>query len=114
MTTSLEEEAGFTDVEARIQSPIQTRMQLQNQFDVEAQRSKNEWHSCCLVLDRRAVQYFTQIVIIAGIMLFTIYQLCTIETCESQSVYIGLLTMLIGALIPQPQFHISTSTIAPT
>ena len=83
------------------------RLVLQNQFDVEAQKAKNEWHSCCgLVLDRRAAQYFTQIAIIASIMLFTIYQLCTIESCESQSVYIGLLTMLIGILIPSPQFHV--------
>jgi hypothetical protein len=82
----------------------QRAMVLQNKFDVEAVRANNEWHSCCLVLDRRAIQYFTQIAIICGIMIFTIYQLCTIESCESQSVYIGLLTMLIGVLVPSPKF----------
>jgi hypothetical protein len=80
-------------------------LSLQHRFDLEDRKENNQWHSCCLVLDRRAVQYFTQMTIIAAVMLFTIYQLCTIETCESQSVYIGLLTMLIGVLIPSPKFQ---------
>jgi hypothetical protein len=80
-------------------------LSLQHKFDVEDRKENNQWHSCCLVLDRRAVQYFTQMTIIAAVMLFTIYQLCTIDTCESQSVYIGLLTMLIGVLIPSPKFQ---------
>lgn len=81
------------------------RLTLKHKFEIENEAAKNEWHSCCLVTDRRAVQYFTQIIIISGCMLFTIYQLCALESCESQSVYIGLLTMLIGVLVPNPKFQ---------
>ena len=86
-------------------SPSMQNMILKHQLEAEDQKKKNTWNSCCIVADRRAIQYFTQIVIIAAVMLFTIYQLRTIDTCESQSVYIGLLTMLIGVLIPQPKFQ---------
>ena len=84
----------------------QRNMILKHQLEAEDQKNKNTWNSCCIVADRRAIRYFTQISIIAAVMLCTIYQLCTIDTCESQSVYIGLLTMLIGVLIPEPQFQV--------
>jgi hypothetical protein len=80
-------------------------MSLQHDFKVQDKANDNEWKSCCgKSIDSRAVVYFTQIGIISGIMLFNIYQLTTLESCESQSVYIGLLTMLIGVLCPNPKF----------
>ena len=67
--------------------------------------SPNIWKSCCgLELDKNAIQYFTTIAIISGIMGFAIYKLSTNESCESQTAYMGLLTMMIGLVAPAPQF----------
>ncbi len=67
--------------------------------------SDNTWKSCCgLELDQHAVVYFTTVGIISGIMIFAIYKLTTNESCEVQTVYMSLLTMLIGILAPNPQF----------
>jgi hypothetical protein len=84
-----------------IDPSIQSRV-LEHKIDVE--NEDNRWKSCCLDVDRRAVQYFSQLSIIAGTMIFCIYQLIEIPTCEGQQAYIGLLTMLIGILVPSPKF----------
>ena len=67
--------------------------------------STTMWRSCCgLKLDKNAVQYFTTIGIITGIMAFAIYKLSTNESCENQTAYMGLLTLLLGILAPSPAF----------
>lgn len=68
------------------------------------EEEKNEtWKSCCMTMDKRAVQYFSQISIITGIMIFTITQLVRLKECSSQVPYMSLLTFLIGILIPNPK-----------
>ena len=62
------------------------------------------WRSACVLMDKNAVQYFTTIGIITGIMGFSIYKLSTNESCEAQTAYMGLLTMMIGLVAPAPQF----------
>jgi hypothetical protein len=77
---------------------------LEHRQHLADEKYKNTWESCCLVLDKRAVQYFTQITMICGIMSFAIIQLTRLDSCEAQQSYLGLLTLLIGILMPNPQF----------
>ena len=64
---------------------------------------EDTWESCCLKVDKRAVQYFTQMGIIAGVMIFAIVQLSDPNTdCGKEATYMGLLTMMIGLIIPSP------------
>lgn len=77
---------------------------INHRLEVEDNIYKNTWKSCCMEMDRRAVQYFTQIVIICSCMGFSIYQLLENDSCEAQQSYIGLLTLLIGILLPNPKF----------
>jgi len=71
---------------------------------VPTDNSPTMWRSACVLMDKNAVQYFTTIGIITGIMGFSIYKLSTNESCESQTAYMGLLTMMIGLVAPAPQF----------
>ena len=71
---------------------------------VPANDSPTVWRSMCLTMDKNAVQYFTTIGIITGIMGFSIYKLSTNESCESQTAYMGLLTLLLGLIAPSPAF----------
>ena len=64
----------------------------------------NTWTSCCFIVNKNMVQYFTQVSIIVGIMIFAIYKLSTNETPEGQTIYMGLLTMMIGLALPGPIF----------
>ena len=72
---------------------------------VPTDNSPTVWRSMCPTMDRNATVYFTQIGIITGIMAFAIYKLTTNETCEAQQAYMGLLTILIGLVLPSPVFN---------
>tara|TARA_R110000868_G_scaffold78486_1_gene223959 strand:- start:71 stop:397 length:327 start_codon:yes stop_codon:yes gene_type:complete len=77
---------------------------LEHKLKIEDDKYADTWKSCCILLDRRAVQYFTQIIVIGGTMGFCISKLYFNESCEAQKTYLGLLTLLLGVLIPNPKF----------
>ena len=76
---------------------------LEHELKVQDEKYDNNWKSCCITMDKRALQYFSQIIIIGGIMIFNIAQLIRLEDCNSQVPYMSLLTFLIGILIPNPK-----------
>ena len=82
---------------------------LEHRFKVQDDRYKDTWKSCCIILDKRAVVFFTQIIIMASCMGFCIVQLSRLSDCTSQQTYIGLLTLLIGIMLPNPKFNDKTS-----
>lgn len=61
------------------------------------------WRSCCFQADVKAIQYFTQVLIITCVMSLCVYQLITNASCEAQTGYMGLLTLLLGLLVPAPR-----------
>ena len=77
---------------------------LDHALKAEDAQNENTWKSLCMVMDRRAVQYFTQISIIGSVMIFCIFKLTTDTSCVAQQAYTGLLTLLIGILAPSPKF----------
>ena len=84
-------------------SPSLIKRELEHKIDIENKQIEKSWKSCCgLVMDSAPIQYFTTIGIISGIMSFCIYKLSTNESCEAQQLYTGLLTMLIGLILPGP------------
>ena len=85
-------------------SPSIMRRQLEHKIEIENKEIENTWKSCCYDLNKNAVMYFTTIFIITGMMAFFIYKLSINLTCESQTAYIGLLTLLLGILAPSPVF----------
>lgn len=91
-------------------SPNTRKRILEHKFNMEDEQMKNVWESMCLKMDRRAVQYFCQIIIIASTMIFASYQLIHLTDCDPQQAYLGLLTLLIGLLLPNPKFHEKSSS----
>jgi hypothetical protein len=71
----------------------------------EEKRINNTWSSCCFNSDRRAVVYFSQLGISLITISFCIYQLTHLNSCEAQSLYSGILTVIVGTWLPQPQLH---------
>lgn len=100
------------DIENLIHTPkLLTRMnsrELVNAHEaikVEQELSdvENSWKSCCLTVDRRALQFFTQLSISLIVISLCIYNLVQYpNNCEGNQVYMGLLTMTIGVYIPSP------------
>ena len=84
-------------------SPSVEKKRLEHKWRIEDEQYHNTWKSCLgCETDRRAVQYFTQIVIISFVMVFCVYQLTVNDDCPNQQTYTGLLTLLLGLLIPNP------------
>lgn len=61
------------------------------------------WKSCCFDIDKEAVVYFTVYVLIVIVVLFCFYQLIQLQDCHAQQAYLGVLTMILGILLPQPK-----------
>ena len=86
-----------------LKSPTLGRIELEHKIEMEQEEQKNTWRSLCLVMNKNAVMYFTQVIIIFFVMCFAIYKLTTNESCEAQTTYMSLLTLCIGVIAPSPQ-----------
>ena len=56
------------------------------------------WKSCCFELDKRAVQFFSKLLISLMIITFCLFQLHTLDKCDSD-IYLSLLTMILGVWV---------------
>lgn len=62
------------------------------------------WRSCCgLRLDKRLVLFLSQFSIAIIIIAFSLYRLHLDDSCESQQIYIGLITLIVGVFLPAPK-----------
>ena len=76
----------------------------QAELEMQENEEDNKWTSCCLVCNRHAVTFFTQVGIIGIVMIFCIVKLSLDNTPEIQQTYLSLLTFLAGIAAPQPKF----------
>ena len=68
--------------------PVVDRV-VRHRIELEDKEFDTTWKSCCLTLDKRAAIFFTQIIIIVLVMLFSVYQLLSLSSCESQQAFLG-------------------------
>lgn len=73
------------------------------EIEKELIQTENTYRSCCLVVDRRALQFFSQFTICVGVLLFSMYKLINSNECEETQLYVGMITMIVGIYIPQPK-----------
>ena len=62
----------------------------------------NEYKSCCLTIDKRALSFFSTLFISLIVITFCIIKLSLNESCESQNTYISLLTFVVGIWVKSP------------
>ena len=97
-------------------SPSLTKRVIEHQIIMQENEQKtelklhemeedNKLKSCCYVLDKTAVQYFTTIGIVSGIMIFAIYKLLINDDPQTQTIYMSLLSSLTGLILPSPVFR---------
>lgn len=60
------------------------------------------WKSCCFYIDKGLLQFIFETVFALGVIIFCIIQMIRLPDCESQQLYSGILTFVIGILVPQP------------
>ena len=65
----------------------------------------NVYRSCCLIIDRRAVLFFSQLsfsIFILGFSAWRLSRNAADEDCGRQHLYVGLLTLILGWWAPAP------------
>lgn len=62
------------------------------------------WKSGCVQMDKGAVIFFSTLGISLIIIAFCIYQLVSSTSCETQTTYMGLLTLILGIWVKSPAF----------
>jgi hypothetical protein len=85
-------------LELKIDTP---RRKSENNISEISEKTFNRkvfWKSCCFELDRRAVSFFTQLLISLLIITFCLFQLHTLDKCDSTE-YLSLLTMVLGVWV---------------
>ena len=80
------------------------KLEMEHKIEMENIQQQNTWRSACLVMDKNAVMYFTQIGIIFFVICFAVFKLITDTTEGSQTIYMSLLTLCLGLVAPQPTF----------
>lgn len=73
------------------------------QEDEKIFEHSNYWVSCCLKMDKRAVAYFSQLLISVGICGFTVAMMAVNQDCATFSRYSPLLTLVVGVWLPSPR-----------
>jgi hypothetical protein len=73
-----------------------------SELSQESFNKQTTWKSCCLTIDRRAVQFFSQLSISLIIIVFCLFQLHTKPKCDTGE-YLSLLTMVLGMWIDAPR-----------
>jgi len=65
------------------------------------------WKSCCgMLIDRRAVIFFSQLAISISIIIFCMTQLWIHhDDCDKNQLYTGILMTIVGVHLPQPKMH---------
>ncbi len=71
--------------------------------DTPVNRRVLRWHSCCLTCDKDVVQYLMKYFILISLMVFFGIELHLSDKCESDQLYTGLLSMVIGLALPNPK-----------
>lgn len=68
--------------------------------EIPIDNSTTTWKSCCIEADRGFVLFFCQFAISVIVVILCSYQLITLTECQSQSLYSGILTLILGTWIP--------------
>ena len=84
---------------------IMQENEQKTELKLQEKEEDNKLRSCCYDLDKTAVQYFTTIGIVSGIMVFAIYKLLINDDAQSQTIYMSLLSSLTGLILPSPVFR---------
>ncbi len=93
------------EVELKIDTTPKENSEKVSTFSEKEFERNNYWKSCCIQVDRRAVKFFSQLIISLLIIVFCLFQLYNIPKCDAGE-YLSLLTMILGVWVTDaPRLH---------
>ena len=92
------------DVMITPRSPTRFNRVIQRRDSVVRENKRNEWRSCCFILDRRCLLFLMQVVVTILMMLFSMYKLAVSDECSpDRQVFSSTLTLCLSIWIPSPK-----------
>jgi hypothetical protein len=73
-------------------------------------RENESWGMCCSSVYKAEVVFFSQIIFLMTILLFSIVQI--VKKAETPEIYFSLICTVLGIVIPQPRLNDRTPTPA--
>ena len=68
--------------------------------DAKEEDDGRTWKSCCLIADRHAIVYFSQLFMSVGVLGFCFFQLVSSDfSCEKSGPYWATVTLIIGGIM---------------
>ena len=61
-----------------------------------------EWNMCCSYVHKSELTFFTQIIFLFTILIFSIIQIA--NNTDNKEMYFSLITGIMGIITPSPQF----------
>jgi hypothetical protein len=75
--------------------------EIQHRIARDEEDSQNIWTSCCVKLDRRAVQFFSGLAVSLIVLSLCLVKILTEE--DGSGVYLNLVILILGIFSPSPQ-----------
>ena len=88
---------------------IESKLEVDNKISILPESKDQDdaivWRSGCFDLNKGFVKFVCAFIISLVLLTFSIYMLLTIEKGEDKSLYISLITLVLGVYLPSPQIH---------
>jgi hypothetical protein len=63
------------------------------------------WKSCCITVDKSAVKYIIQVIILSSLIISSVVMIIVDKDCNSQRYYAGILMVCLGVFLPSPRIQ---------
>ena len=84
---------------------MEVEQQQEIKMNEEDEEERRPWNSCCFAIDPKATVFFSQFSMALIVIIFCCYQLIRLDNCEAQSLYSGIITLILGIYCPSPKIH---------
>ena len=87
---------------------IESKLEVDNKISLPESKDEDDaivWRSGCFQLNKGFVKFASSFLVALLLLTFSIYSLVTIEKGEDKSLYISLITLILGVYLPAPQLH---------
>ena len=83
------------------------KIDIENKLDIVKIDTEDTivWRSGCFDLNKNYVKFMSSFFVALILLAFSIYSLVTIDKNEDKSLYISLITLILGVYLPNPTLH---------
>ncbi len=84
---------------------IEPLVSIRTENNLNTPKNPVIWRSCCFTVNPSAVKYFTQVLILSSLIIYSAVMLVVNPACESQRNYGSLLMVCLGCFLPTPKMN---------